>query len=579
MNLKWQLLPIIGIVYFVLIVSCTGKTGVQKPIDPFKVYMPDFDLAVEQNEHYQAWDIHGEFIGGIFRKKIYKSSLNDTLYYVSSGIQPFDGVNVGFCARNLIFLPPQSQQMKICVQYEYSHDPDDEDKLYFEVVFKKSTVVLQKDSVILPSTYRIDREEEITQNVNTKEFILNIPDQADNAVLQIKDKGLALAMVALRRCDIEIDGKALSTYAYNHSLPFTRQEIKSIQSKMSDSLIIPADTRLLGIGESIGGCKELEQQRTDIIKDLINNQQVQFCGYEIGFLLGYKINEYIHGRLNDIEEILKEGEASFNNQVNIDLFRFMRYYNEQHNYPLTVMGFDIDFQLQQPERIWTQLERLFPDNQKISRCLNRFFDMVTAGENLSPNQIDELQKILKESKGDYIDSLYERYFQQILSDYMNHFGYTGIDRISFKQRRDRIMAENIIFYFSNLPENSKMIVAGHLDVLSKKQHAKNELNTSSIGYYLSEKFEGQYRVIGLYAGYGSFFDYPISYPIGKSLEQLCLELNKPVFYLNNIQTVPLLDKTAYSRTIKDQYFLMQFEPSDIRREVDIIWFRKECHSI
>jgi hypothetical protein len=282
---------------------------------------------------------------------------------------------------------------------------------------------------------------------------------------------------------------------------------------------------------------------------------------------------------------------------------------------LTVIGFDVDFQLQQPEKIWIQLERLFPDNPKISQCLNHFFDLITIDRNLSPNQIDELQKILKESNGNYRDSLYELYFQYILSDYINHFSYTGIDRITFKQRRHRIMAENITVFFSNLPEDSKMIIAGHLDILSKKRHAKNDLNTSSTGYYLSEKFKGQYQVIGLYTGYGSFFanedtgykdqivlkeneqgafypsqdvdnsdeqdkhNYPISYPIGKSIEQLCLELNNPVFYLNYIQNVPLLDKTAYSRTIGNQYFLMQFEPSDLRREVDIIWFRKESHSI
>jgi hypothetical protein len=601
---------------FLLVISCSGKDIEKRTVDPFKVYMPDFNLAIEQNDHYRAWNIQGGLTSRIFRKKIYKSSLKDSLYYVFSGLQPFSGANIGFCAQNLIFLPHQSRQIRICLQYEYSRYPDAENELFFEIIFRKSTVVLQKDSIALPFTYRIDKEEEIPQQINSKEFNLDIPAQTDNAVLYIKDKGSALSIVALGRCDIAIDGKALSTYTYDHSLPFTQREIQSIQSQISDSLMISADTRLIGIGKSILGCKEFEHQQMNIIKNWIINKKVRFLGYEIGFLQGYYINEYIHGRMNDIEEILKHGETSFYNQINVDLFHFMRSYNEENDYPLTVIGFDIDFQLQQPERIWNRLETLFPDNPQINQCLERFFDIVTIENSLSQNQVDGLQKILKEVNSNYMGSLYERYFQFLLSEYINHFDYIEIDRImSFKQRRQQVMAENITVFFNMLPEDLKLIIVGHLDVLSKKQLTKDEQNTSSTGYYLNEVFKNQYQLIGLYAGYGSFFanrnagyedevmlsenergvfyfsqnpvdnnetdkrTYLVSYPVGKSIEQLCLELSKPVFYLNHIQNMLLLDKVSCSRTIGDQYFLMQFEPSNIRSEVDIIWFTEKCHSI
>ncbi|MDR1121362.1 MAG: erythromycin esterase family protein [Dysgonamonadaceae bacterium] len=588
--MRWPLFLITNIYCSILFVLSAQENNYRGNVDPFKMFTPDFNQSIEENNRYQEWDIRGIF-SGIFRKKLYKPELNDTLYYVCSGLERANGMTGYFHAQKRISLPDQSKQMTIRLQYEFCFYQEAE--LLVEIVFNDRTSLLQQNSFALPATFQIATKEDLP--VTVKEFNLNIPAGANNAILRIKsEKKNGLVIVELNRCDILIDGNPLNSYTYNQTLPFSQDEVQQIRTHISDTLIVPDNVRLIGIGETVHGCRNFREQCSNIIRNQIMSGQVRFVGFEATFLDGYRINEYIHGRRDDIGKILSEAGGTFDNQANAALFRFMRQYNEQHDYPLTVMGFDIHNELLPREKYLAQFDSLFPDILRISRCMDKLRDFSNQNglQNLFQNQIDTLLEILKEPDGQNNKlSLYESYYPVILSRYISRLNYNGVENAEFWRKRDSIMAENIATFFELLPENSKMIITCHLGHLSKKQQNEEDYArlTPVTGYYLSEKYKKQYFVLGLHAGTGSFFsryyngydpvaidkNYPFTAPLGKSLEQLCMEMNISSFYLNRLETIPLLDKIQYARSCGNRYDLLQFKPKNIQDEIDAIWFIRE----
>jgi erythromycin esterase-like protein len=568
----------------------------EKAIDPFKVFSPDFNQSIEKNDIYQEWEIRGVF-PGIFQKKIYKTAIQDTVYYVCPGYKNQDGVNSKLHVRKLVFLPDRSKQITVHLQYEYC--PYKASELFFEIKFNKCTSLLQQKRFTLPATFQIDNKLGYDSLITVHEFNLNIPTQADNAILCIKsEESAGLSQLALSRCEIEIDGNPLESYTYDQTLSLLEEEILQIKKQISDTLMIPDNIRLIGIGESVHGCLGFAQKQSEIIKNLILHNHIQFFGFEISFLQAYHINEYIHGKKDNIEEILLKAGGSFNNSENINLFQFMRAYNEEYNYPLTVMGFDIDIVTSQDEFLF-QVENLFSHNLQISQCIDLLSNYLKKQNDryrgLSQTQINHLQKVVKETyKQMDKASLYEAYFLFTLSDYINRFNYNLLEKIEYKRKRDSIMAENTMAFFDCLPENSRMFIAGHLGHLSQKQQydGKYGRSTSPMGYYLSKRYERQYFVLGLFTGSGTFFShhykgyasnpvekhYPLAVPIGNSLEQLGMAMNIPTFYLNNPKEIAPLEKIRCFRSCGNQYCPFQFQPGNIQEEVDAVWFLRESQS-
>jgi erythromycin esterase-like protein len=557
-------------------------------IDPFKTFNPNCVTEVEEPYKYDQWHLSGVF-SGILRQKIYKSELKDSVYY----LYPWHGFNFDYLAYRRLILPPKGKQMKICLTYEFASSNSE---LLFEVVFFKQNSILKEKQYQLPVTY--SKEPENTK-VFVKEFEIKIPKQADNVGLKLRnvisedidadnrELDVAIGCVGLGRCDIWVNNKRLETYVYNQDSPFIKDEIQQIAEKATDSLFLEEHNRIVGIGESMHGCGDFLKQEYILIKDLINKGFTNF-GFELPSLIIYTINEYITGKRNDIEDIIANSNIVFKDSTYVDMFDFMKTYNKSHDNNLAVFGFDID--LLGADSTLHQLERFFPENEKYKKCL----DLIKFNPDFlrDSQMVDSLKKIIQEipeNTGNDI-SLQEQYLQSFL---LNKLVFRRpVDNYILLQKRDSLMAENISFYFDRMPAGSKMGVVAHLDHLSKKENGcENHSNYySSAGYYISNKYGEKYKVIGLYVGSGSFFSKqytgfgntpikgscPVYRPIGKSFEQLGLDINKPAFYLSDINSIPLLDRILYTRNVGQSFTQMQFTPTDLRKEVDAVWFIKEC---
>jgi hypothetical protein len=533
--------------------------------DPFRTFTPDIYTSIAENNKYDEWRFLG-MLGGVGNssiEKIYCTNVKDSVVFVHTG---FHGMNILLDASKRIILPDKRKKTEISIAYLYQPYPLDME-MTLKVIFLAGNTVIKEYIDKIPSTTKFDangkpiRKEDIlpiatfkhripkgANNMNVALYTYNDQITQDiSTISNIQDSILSAksgaAYLALHKFGVKIDGKPLETYSFNHKSPFTKKEINEISSKTSDSLIVGKDVRIFGIGESAHGSRTFLEQDTEIIKQLIN-QGFNMIGFEMPITYGIIINDYIKGNRSDIEDLLNNGKFGFcNNKTTKELFDYLRIYNKNNGNKVSFFG----------------------------------FDMVSA---------DEKDSLRSAAENDFKVSKYENFNEYLKNYYEQHsFCYkNGIAYNILFRSRNKIMSENISYMADNIATEDKIILVAHLAHLNKRKSP-----TPAAGYYLSERYGDKYSVIGLFAGGGSFFsnhyegfdtsrvekEFSMSKPIGKSLEQVCSSLHKDRFYINNVSQIELLDKVLYSRHIGAGYTVMQFNPIDLRKEIDMIWFAKE----
>jgi erythromycin esterase-like protein len=350
------------------------------------------------------------------------------------------------------------------------------------------------------------------------------------------------AILFLNRFEIKINCKNIEDYIYNHQHPFAEEELKRISGKTADSISIDGKVKVVGIGETVHGCTAFSRQEGEIVKHLIKNG-FNRIGLETTPLLGMQINDYVNGRPVDLDSILAQGIFNYlNNKETKALFDYIKTYNQRTDRKISVFGFDIHID----------------------------------------NSIEAIEALARDGTA-IQDSLYAGYLLNFIEKYGK--GYKcGNSRNILLRIRDKIMSENIMYITDRAAVGDKIVLMAHFGHL-----AGRKLPRPSAGGYLSERYGEEYAVIGLFVGEGTYhtrhihgFDsvaradkYPLSKPIGKSLEQLCSLMDKKEFYMNEVGSQGLLDKVLYGRSAGSRYDVMQFEPIDLRKELDVVWFTRE----
>ena len=569
---------------------CKGKTDFGYSVterntaitsDPFETFTSDIYTSINENDKYNEVLFDGLF-NNIFTYTKYSEELKDSLIFVGSGVQ---GMNPLLDISRRIILPDNGKKAEIDIVCEYMPTCD-EGKITLDVFFFSKNTLLNRfrEKIPIDIEHKIDKKSTYYNSyisVTTHKY--NIPKGTDNMMITLHTyndevlsdsyptnifdgkikmekedltnvtdimKDYLEASIAVNRIGIKIDKNPLGKYIYSHSIPFTEEEIKSISLKASDSLIIDDDVKIIGIGESSHGSRTFNQQETEIIKYLIP-KGFNVIGLEMAITEGIKINDYIKGRRDDIEDILNPGSDpnSYSFAYNPDtkeLFEYLRLFNKENNNKISVFGFDIDYK--------DSLEYASKINFKL--CEDTIYN-------------------------DYLKNFY---------DTCNSYYVNGLNHKRLYRKRDEMMSLNISYIIDNFDKDDKFVLIGHIGHLNK---AKSKLPVPSAGFFLSEIYGKQYMATGLFAGSGTFFtihcagfdskkiskDFSLSYPIGKSIEQLCLKFDKDSFYINDIEEIELLDKILYSRSTGSGYMVMQFKPIDIRKELDIIWFTRKSEAI
>ena len=557
----------------------------QKPVNPFKLYSPSFSEARENNNKYQEWSIQN--IGGVHKRKIFYN--NDSIACVVSGQKELP-IAADFFACYTFPLLKNIKKLKIGLVYGFlSYQNTD---LSFSVIFNNKTALLKEKKIILEPTFSFNDKNSI---LKLKEIELNIPKLSNNFIIKIETKGkTGTGMVTLGNCDIELDDRKLQDQIIDQSSTFSISQIKKIKKNVSKRLRFNKPAKILGIGESLHGSKEFEKQSISIIKKSIKNNY-NILALEASPVFAYKVNQYVHGQLVDINSVMEEMKHNgYNTSSFIALLNFIKSYNTTNNNKVSITGFDAIINENYVE-LFKKVVSFFPESKELQKCLNFLKSQGSQIEkriSLKKTEVEEINKLLNLgiSKLTHSTQVWQKYIYHYLLESLNN-SRSLISFRNYLRKRDSIMANNVFFLANHLPLDSKILLTGHLGHIAKNKHKREKKGpfTSSMGYYLSQKFKEKYVVIGLYAGKGLFWakqykgynlkptkgEYPVSIPIGKSIEQLCTLLGKSTFYISNINKIPLLDSIIYERLQGVFYEPMQFEPVDLRNELDVIWFTKK----
>ncbi len=535
--------------------------------DPFASFTPDLFTSIEKNDTFNEVIFSG-IINNLNVEKRFCEDLQDTLRFVNSGIE---GVNPFLSISRRIVLPETARKLELSLVYDF-RPVESHRTLQLELQFFDKNSQIKSIIKALPATALIGGTESSKNDdlYSTTRYRCKIPKGANNlhialytfdrdsipsvtAPLGTADGSRilnhAMVSLSLNKIGIAINNKPLEAYIFDHQSPFSTQEIDTIAKHISPKLLVDPKVKILAIGESIHGSQTFNDQASLIVKELIS-KGFNRIGMEISILHGIQTNHYIQGRTQHPGEFWQTPDSVLNfldNPATRELIEYLRAYNLAHNNTLSIFGFDI----------------------------------------LNFKEKGDLIRAVANPGEESGEACYDAYFRDFYNRFFSYYAVRYSYELLFRNR-DKVMGENIHFLATRFGEEDKVVLLGHLAHLDKRQAL-----TPSAGHLLSDRLGSHYQVLGLFAQQGTFLSRqfhgfakkpvisacPLASPIGKSLEQLCAQMDSSSFYITNLKEIPSLDKIQFIRHIGNRTMVMQFKPVDLRKEVDMIWFTKESGAI
>jgi len=559
-------------------------------IDPFKLYNKNFNKARIQNNTYQEWAIFNRQLG-VHKYGIYNKSLNDSSYYIRSGSKNL-AVAMHFQAFYEMPLPKNAKRMNLILEYEYR--PFDDSIFSMTLNFNDRTSTLS--SITIPLKPKFYHGISIIP-LSIEKICAKIPSGANNFGIKLEaNKG----EIILGQCTIEIDSKSIEDYTYDQSVPLSVEELHQIERELSYSFVANDKAKIIGVGESLHGSCELIEQAVKIVKEKITLSNFEILFIEASPIIGYCLNQYVHSERSDLKCLTEMEKNTYNNSHFIDLINFIRIRNRGCKRNVIIVGYET-INNSNIDSLFNSVASFFPTSVEFERCVKFIAELKQKlpSEKLifiNGDDVKRLSALLYKAivSSKFKNNYYESYIYNYLLSVVNSSGSPN-EIYKFHNNRDSIMANYISLFIEHLPSNVSTIIHGHLGHIAK--HKKKRENkgtfTNSLGYYLSKKFGDMYFAIGLYTGSGTCWAgwyeaydlnrkkgiYPVFYPLGSSVEQLCISMNRDSFYINTINNILILDRIIYERAMGAFWQPMQFEPVDLRQEIDAIWFTKYTTSI
>jgi len=281
----------------------------------------------------------------------------------------------------------------------------------------------------------------------------------------------------------------------------SKKNIDSIDAyaQSISSIDINDDVKLIGLGEATHGNVEFQQLKLDVLKTLVEKENIKGFAMEIDYGEGVIIDNYIKGSSDlTIDEIMSHISFDIYRTEDIkNIIEWMKDYNSNHNNELSFYGFD----LQNPDQdlyvvtdfIKTNnIEPLYQYCESIDAYINGEFTfkdeaMIKTFEDIKYIQ-EELINVeeYKELSG----------YQQVLNCIDNVFyakelaatSSSDSTLVSYGEYRDSKMCERILGILSN---DEKLMITAHNGHVG---YAGSYVKT--MGAYLKEALNDEYFVIG-----------------------------------------------------------------------------------
>lgn len=277
-----------------------------------------------------------------------------------------------------------------------------------------------------------------------------------------------------------------------------RKDISDIEDygKMVNEINLDDHVRLVGLGEATHGNADFQDLKLEVLKTLVEKNNLKNFCLEADFGEGMIINNYIHGNKRD-ENISRIFSFNIYHTGNMnDLINYMFDYNQKakDEDKLSFYGFD----MQNPEKsIELILDFCKENNILQERDLEKEFSFIK-DEKFKISQIKDKEDLLLEIKAqvDALSSPDAKILSRALTNVLDSVKYYELDfddYVKVNNVRDKYMAENVkwISDFEKAKGNKMLLISGHNGHI-----AKSEKFYEPMGSHLKKIFGEKYFIIG-----------------------------------------------------------------------------------
>ncbi|WP_405199319.1 erythromycin esterase family protein [Christiangramia sp. LLG6405-1] len=303
----------------------------------------------------------------------------------------------------------------------------------------------------------------------------------DNFQLKIDDQILEKNLHFSSQKKSEFIKDSLEPFLYTMDQNMTKignkKDIKGVLGK----------AKIIGLGESTHGTKEIFEAKKRLIQYLIEEQDVTEIAIEAYYGNSLVLNSYIiEGKGDPVELIAGLGFWPYYTQEFLDLIQWLRNYNLKHNNKVRITGIDP----QSCEESIKYLRNKFPDNSEYQSLLEKI-------DSLSPINLDNKAVTLTDSLKTLTSKMTSDKMaiknSEIISQFQLLNLYSGIE---YSKVRDSLMMENIKSRVVELPDNEKLVVWAHDLHLQRVE--------DYLGNYISKFINDSYINIAFILGSGKY---------------------------------------------------------------------------
>ena len=277
-----------------------------------------------------------------------------------------------------------------------------------------------------------------------------------------------------------------------------RKNISDIEVYGKDLSQINLDdhVKVVGLGEATHGNSDFQDLRLEVLKTLVEKNNLKNFCLEADFGEGMMINNYIHGnkRAENISSLFSFNIYHTKNMN--DLINYMFDYNQRakDEDKLSFYGFD----MQNPEKSMELILDFCKNNNILQdKDLQEEFSFIK-DKNFKISQIKDREDLLLEIKA-HVDSLSSnsaRLVSRALTNVLDSVKYYELDFNDYAKAnnvRDKFMAENVkwISDFEKSKGNDLLLISGHNGHI-----AKSGKFYEPMGSHLKEIFGEKYFIIG-----------------------------------------------------------------------------------
>ena len=277
-----------------------------------------------------------------------------------------------------------------------------------------------------------------------------------------------------------------------------RKNISDIKDygKEVSQINLDDNVKVVGLGEATHGNSDFQNLKLEVLKTLVEKNNLKSLAIEADFGEGMIINNYIHGNKRD-ENISRIFSFNIYHTGNMnDLINYMFDYNQKakDEDKLSFYGFD----MQNPEKsIEFILDYCKENNILQERDLEKEFSFIK-DEKFKISQIKDKEDLFLEIKAhtDALSSPKAKIISRAITNVLDSVKYYELDfddYVKVNNVRDKYMAENVkwISDFEKSKGNKMLLISGHNGHI-----AKSEKFYEPMGSHLKKIFGEKYFIIG-----------------------------------------------------------------------------------